>query len=84
MIATNLPWWIDIQSLRKVLPFEEVEVINDLVANAYGISALKKGDFEILNLGKIRVGNQALISAGTGLGEAILFWDGQQHVPFSF
>jgi len=81
VIATNLPWWIDIQSLRKALPFGNVEVINDLVANAYGISVLKKEDFEILNAGKIRTGNQALISAGTGLGEAILFWDGQQHVP---
>jgi glucokinase len=81
IIATNLPWWIDIQSLRKVLPSKKVEVINDLVANAYGISVLKKRDFEILNAGKIKKGNQALISAGTGLGEAILFWDGQQHVP---
>ncbi len=81
VIATNLPWWIDIQSLRKALPFEKVEVLNDLVTNAYGISVLKKQDFEILNAGKIRIGNQALISAGTGLGEAILFWDGEQHVP---
>ena len=76
VIATNLPWWIDIQSLQKMLPIKKVEVINDLVANAYGISALKKSDFEILNAGKVRKGNQALISAGTGLGEAILFWDG--------
>ena len=68
IIATNLPWWIDIQSLRKVARFEKIEVINDLVANAYGISLLKKSDFEILNVGKPRKGNQALISAGTGLG----------------
>ena len=81
IIATNLPWWINIQSLQKVLPLKKVEVINDLVANAYGISVLKKSDFEILNVGKIKKGNEALISAGTGLGEAILFWDGQQHVP---
>ncbi len=81
IIATNLPWWIDIQSLRKVAPFEKMEVINDLVANAYGISLLKKSDFEILNVGKPKKGNQALISAGTGLGEAILFWDGKQFLP---
>jgi glucokinase len=81
VIATNLPWWIDIQSLQKTLPIKKVEVTNDLVANAYGISVLKKSDFEILNVGKIKKGNQALISAGTGLGEAILFWDGKQHVP---
>jgi glucokinase len=66
VIATNLPWWIDTQSLEKMLPFKKVEVINDLVANAYGISALKKNDFEILSVGKIKRGNQALISAGTG------------------
>jgi len=81
IIATNLPWWIDIQSLQKALSLKKVEVINDLVANAYGISVLTKGDFEILNAGKAKKGNQALISAGTGLGEAILFWDGKQHVP---
>jgi glucokinase len=81
VIATNLPWWIDIQSLQKVISLKKVEVINDLVANAYGISVLKKSDFEILNAGKMKKGNQALISAGTGLGEAILFWDGQHHVP---
>ncbi len=81
IVATNLPWWIDIQSLRKAARFEKIEVINDLVANAYGISLLKKSDFEILNVGKPKKGNQALISAGTGLGEAILFWDGKQFVP---
>jgi glucokinase len=81
VIATNLPWWIEIQSLQKTLSIKKVEVINDLVANAYGISVLKKEDFQILNVGKIKKGNQALIAAGTGLGEAILFWDGKQHVP---
>ncbi len=81
IIATNLPWWVDIQSIQKVLSLKKVEVINDLVANGYGIPVLRKGDFEILNVGKIRKGTQALISAGTGLGEAILFWDGKQHTP---
>jgi glucokinase len=81
VVATNLPWWIDIQSLQKTLSLKKVEVINDLVANAHGISVLKKGDFEILNAGKTSKGSQALISAGTGLGEAILFWDGKQYVP---
>jgi glucokinase len=51
VIATNLPWWIDIQSFQKVLSFKKMEVINDLVANAYGISVLNKRDFETLNVG---------------------------------
>lgn len=78
---TNLPWKIETPSLRKELSTKKVEVINDLVANAYGISVLKKNDFEILNAGRIIKGSKALISAGTGLGIAILFWDGKRHMP---
>ena len=50
--ATNLPWVIDTKSLQKALGLQKVELINDLVANAYGISALDKKDFETLNRGK--------------------------------
>jgi len=78
---TNLPWVIDTQLLQKELSIRKVETINDLVANAYGISVLKKSDFEVINIGQIRKGNAALLSAGTGLGEAILFWNGKQHLP---
>lgn len=79
--TTNLPWVIHKRSLQRVLGLAKVEVINDLVANAYGIFMLKKRDFEILNAGAFKKGNTALISAGTGLGEAILFWNGKRHVP---
>ena len=78
---TNLPWVIRTESLRKKFSFRKVAVINDLVANAYGIPMLRKDDFEILNAGKVKKGNVALISAGTGLGESLLFWDGRRHVP---
>jgi glucokinase len=79
--TTNLPWVIDTQSIQKELSTRNVEIINDLVANAYGIFTLKKRDLVTLNAGKIKRGNVALLSAGTGLGEAILFWNGKQHVP---
>ncbi len=78
---TNLPWVIRTESLREKFSFRRVAMINDLVANAYGIRMLQKGDFEVLNVGKAGKGNVALISAGTGLGEAFLFWDGRRHVP---
>lgn len=79
--ATNLPWLIDIRSVQKELSLRKVEIINDLVANAYGICMLKKSHFQVLNTGKKRRGNAAIISAGTGLGEAVLFWNGNKHVP---
>jgi glucokinase len=41
-------------------------------------------DFAVLNAGAAgAAGNAALISAGTGLGEAGLFWDGKRHRPFA-
>jgi glucokinase len=79
--VTNLPWVIGTKSLQKKLQLQKVGLINDLVANAYGISLLEKRDFETLNVGKKRKGNAALISAGTGLGEAALFWNGKDHLP---
>jgi len=79
--VTNLPWVIRAKSLQKKLGLRKVGLINDLVANAYGISLLKEKDFETLNVGKKRRGNAALISAGTGLGEAALFWNGKDHIP---
>ena len=81
--TTNLPWHLDRRSLQRELSSGNVALINDLVANAYGIAFLKKSDFVLLNIGKKIKGNTVLISAGTGLGEAILFWDGKRYVPSS-
>jgi glucokinase len=79
--TTNLPWVITRESLQKELRLDRVEIINDLVANAFGITMLKRRNFEILNKGSTGQGNKALISAGTGLGVAVLFWDGKKHIP---
>jgi len=80
-VATNLPWTISEQSLKKVLSLNRLSLINDLVANAYGIEVMQKKDFVVLNTGKNVSGNRAILSAGTGLGAAIMFWDGKQHIP---
>ncbi|MFA5073918.1 MAG: glucokinase [Nitrospirota bacterium] len=79
---TNLPWKITERSLERYFSIPVV-LVNDLVANAYGIASLKPKDFVVLSRGKNTVGNAALLSAGTGLGAAILFWDGVRHVPSS-
>lgn len=82
--ATNLPWVVDAKSLAKRLRLRRVGLINDLVANAHGIPALRGRDFVTLNPGvRGATGNRAIISAGTGLGEAGMFWDGKAHRPFA-
>lgn len=82
--ATNLPWVVDAKSVAKRLRLKRVGLINDLVANAYGIAMLRGKDFVTLNKGARNAqGNRALISAGTGLGEAGMLWDGAAHRPFA-
>ena len=69
--ATNLPWVVRAATLSAELGISSVSLINDLEANAHGIVLLAESDFVTLNAGApVRGGNRALISAGTGLGEA--------------
>ena len=83
-LMTNLSWTIDKQNLTHLLKIKNVWLINDLEANAYGISALEPTDLYILNTGNTtNQGNAAVIAAGTGLGEAGLYWDGKRHHPFA-
>jgi len=81
--ATNLPWIIEGKEIAKALKIKETFLLNDLEANAYGIFTLEEKDFYVLNKGNTCEGNQALISAGTGLGQAGLFYDGKAHTPFA-
>ncbi|MBS0653784.1 MAG: glucokinase [Verrucomicrobia bacterium] len=81
--ATNLPWVIDARELSEELGIKNVWLINDLEANAWGVTVLKADELLVLNAGEKQQGNGALISAGTGLGEAGLYWNGKSHVPFA-
>jgi len=80
---TNIPWSIDSSEFAARVG-APCKLINDLEANAHGIAALGPEDFAVLQAGKPRPGaNAAVISAGTGLGEAGLFWDGNTYKPFA-
>jgi glucokinase len=82
--TTNLPWLIETSKLAGAAGVEALAVINDLKAQAYGIAALGPEDYEVLNPGgETPSGNAALIAAGTGLGQAGLYWDGQAYHPFA-
>lgn len=82
--ATNLPWIVDAKELAKTLGIPRVFLLNDLEANAYAIEILTSENLFELYEGKKRGrANCAVISPGTGLGEAGLYWDGQRHRPFA-
>jgi len=75
--TTNLPWTVEADSIAKTFGIPTVYLLNDLEAAAYGSLILTEKDFHALNAGRPQPrGNRAVIAAGTGLGEAVLFWDG--------
>lgn len=80
--VTNLPWVVRAEELAGELAVDRVELLNDLAAMAWGVEALGQDKLVTINQGVPgRPGNAALIAAGTGLGEAILFWDGARLIP---
>ena len=82
--ATNLPWLVDSVGLEQDLGIDKVSLINDLEANAYGLKMLSPHEFYVINPGDPKAeGNQAIVSAGTGLGEAGIYYDGKNHYPFA-
>lgn len=82
----NLPWTVDARAIKKQLGGIEINLINDLEANAYGLSELGEKDFAVLSAGEPNpIGNAAIISAGTGLGEAGLHFEEEMKTlrPFA-
>ena len=79
--TTNLPWQLDEQILAKTIGIRHVKLLNDLEATAYGTLHLGSADFCVLSQGSQskEQGNIGVIAAGTGLGEAMLVWDGSRH-----
>jgi glucokinase len=81
---TNLPWTLDARDLTKSVGIEHIFLINDLEANGYGIPELAAECIVTLHEGDAQaVGHRGLVSAGTGLGECLLVWDGKlrRHLP---
>jgi glucokinase len=80
---TNLPWTLDSRELSASLGIQHVFLLNDLEANGYGVAELSADQIFTLSEGDAsQIGNRALIAAGTGLGEALLIWNGHSHVPY--
>lgn len=77
VVPPNLGWTIDADEAASAIGTERIELVNDLVATAEGIAALREGDFETLQAGD-PLGSATssrlvgVVAAGTGLGMAIL------------
>jgi len=82
---TNLDWHFDEATLAGVVNVHRLKLLNDLEATAYGMLHLRADELVVLNAGAQppRRGNIAVIAAGTGLGEAMLYWDGTLHHPIA-
>lgn len=82
--TTNLPWVVDAKALSRNLSIKRVTLLNDLVALALGALKVSPRKCHVLGeagVPKKRGANIAVLAAGTGLGEAMLLWDGTRFVP---
>jgi glucokinase len=83
-VTTNLPWVVEAKSLAALLRIPSCGLLNDLESTAWGLGELGDADTVTLQPGAgVAAGNSAIIAAGTGLGEAGLFWNGRRHIPFA-
>lgn len=83
--TTNLPWVLDEHELANELGARAVRLLNDVEAAAYG--TMHVGPEELCPLTPPTLpdvaGHKVLLSAGTGLGQALLCWDGRRYHPMA-
>ena len=80
---TNLDYTIDADEIAAHFGLEDVTLINDLEATAYGLSLLSKENIiPIIQPDEKPYGNMAIIAPGTGLGEAGMYFDGEEYHVF--
>ena len=83
--ATNLPWRVSEAGLARELAIPRVRLLNDLEAAAYGVIAIAdRSTLLTLQSGDAPEGHRTytLVSAGTGLGVAVMSWVGNKYEVF--
>jgi glucokinase len=76
----NLPWLTSAEELARDTGLARVRLINDFAAAALGVLALEPASLAVLQEGRPHEhGTRAVLGAGTGFGQAILFWDGARY-----
>jgi len=78
--SENLPWVVDVSVLTRKLNLKNIQLLNDLIATALSLERLSGNNLVALNPGTPAPNaTRGVIAAGTGLGEALLFWDGEKY-----
>lgn len=81
---TNITWVIDEKKISEKFSIPKVELLNDVLSNAYGIKELSPDSLYMLRQGvMVDKKNQALISPGTGLGVSGIFYHEEKYYPFA-
>jgi len=76
----NLPWVIREAEIAAEAGVDRVRLINDFAAAALGVLALEPESLAPLQDAPVAErGTKAILGAGTGLGEALLLWDGSRY-----
>jgi len=82
--TTNLPWVVSETSLQRRFHWRHVRLLNDLAATALAVPLLRRSERVSLKKGNTqKKGNLALLSPGTGLGQAMLAYQDGEYVPLS-
>ncbi len=76
----NLPWVLTERDLAAATGVPAVRLINDFAAAALGVLATPPAGFAALQQGEPAPhATKAVLGAGTGLGQALLIWDGRRY-----
>lgn len=82
--TTNLPWVVSETQMKRRFHWRHVRLLNDLAAAATAVPLLRRSEQVSINKGISRKkGNLALLSPGTGLGQAVLIYKEGEYVPLS-
>jgi len=78
--TTNLRWLLDAKKLARQFDVPVVRLVNDFAAAALGVARLNPRHLKTLQKGRrASAAARAVIGAGTGLGVALVTYDGEQH-----
>lgn len=82
--ATNILWNISARSIEKQFSILKVQLVNDLVATAYGLFHLSPDKLITINDGSAaKEGQIGLLAAGDGLGQSLIYREGDKLFPYA-